>query len=221
MTISRALGLVIIAAAGVLGAFIGRAVPREVAGVQANTGESPASPATTPADDECEAERSALASTKARLAICMAFDTADPMTAPSDIPEVAAPDPPSPGIEQMLTEQIRSHHGRLESLPEAVIVQEANGTIGIYSPDEWPVDGDGLIIGRKFPNGEIGWYAGPDAGPRSDPAAFRPTKSAIVFGPDFVREADGSIRVRRNAPDWLKRKLERRLGRNTDKPPEP
>ncbi|WP_437994038.1 hypothetical protein [Sorangium sp. So ce145] len=151
----------------------------------------------------------------------MAIGTAEPEAAPSSVPEAPEPEPPAsnvePTVQEIIAEEIRSYHGRLDSLPEAVIVQEADGTIGIHKPDDWPSDGDGLIIGRKLPSGEIGWYAGPDAGPRSDPAAFRPTKSTIVLAPDFVREADGTIKVRRGAPAWMKR----RLGERVDEPASP
>ncbi|WP_129575946.1 MULTISPECIES: hypothetical protein [Sorangium] len=141
----------------------------------------------------------------------MAIDTMDPKTAPSGVPEKPEPDLPPSIVEETIAGEIRSHHDRLDALSEAVIVQEADGTIGIYEPDDWSNDGDGLIIGRKLANGEIGWYAGPDAGPRSDPAAFRPTKSTIVLAPNFVREADGTIRVRRSAPAWMKRRLGERV----------
>jgi hypothetical protein len=123
MTIPRALGLVIIAGAGIIGAFIGRALPHDASSIQADARESPAPPGMTPAGGECEAERSALASTKAKLAICMAFDTADPKTAPSGVPEKSEPDPPAFSVQEIIEEEIRSYHERLESLSEAVIVR--------------------------------------------------------------------------------------------------
>lgn len=100
---------------------------------------------------------------------------------------------------------MRRERERLDSLSEAVIVQHADGTIGIYKPDDWPNDGDGLIIGRKLPNGQISWYAGPDAGSRLDPAAFRRPDSTVILAPNVVREADGTIRVRRGASPAVKR----------------
>jgi hypothetical protein len=168
MKISRALALVIIAGTGIVGAFIGRAVPHDALSVRADASVSPAPSSTTPADEECEAEHTALASIKAQLAICMAFNMREPETAPSGVPAKSEPNPPA-----FILEEFKNYHERLESLSEAVIVRHGNGTIGVYKPDEWPIDGDGLIIGRKFPNGQIGRYAGPDAGPRSDPAAFK------------------------------------------------
>ena len=67
MTISRALGLAIIAGAGIIGAFIGRAVPNDAPGIQANAKASPAPSGTSPADHECESERTVLASIKAEI----------------------------------------------------------------------------------------------------------------------------------------------------------
>jgi hypothetical protein len=182
MTSSRAFGFVIIAGAGILGAFLGRAVPHGAPGVAADASGSPTSPGTTPAGDECEAERSALASTKAKLDSCMAINTTDPGAVPSGIPSAPEPEPPASNVEaplqEIITEEIRSYHERLESLSEAVIVRHSNGTIRVYKPEEWAIDGDGIVVARKFENGEIGRYAGPDAGPRSDPAAFRVRRGA-------------------------------------------
>jgi hypothetical protein len=78
----------------------------------------------------------------------------------------------------------------LDSLDEAVIVKHTDGTRGVYAPEDWPDDGPGQIIGRKLPDGTIGWYAGPDAGPRSDPNAFIPTEV-----PEVWRAPDGTVMV--------------------------
>ncbi len=130
----------------------------------------------------------------------MAIDTAEPEAAPSSVPETPEPEPPAsnvePTLQEIIAEEIRSYDERLESLSEAVIVRHTNGTIGVYKPEQWDIDGDGIIVARKFKNGEIGRYAGPDAGPRSDPAAFR---------------------VRRSAPPRIKR----RLGERVDEPASP
>ncbi|WP_433933231.1 hypothetical protein AB3662_03245 [Sorangium cellulosum] len=117
----------------------------------------------------------------------------------------------------MILAEMRRDRERLDSLPEAVIVQHADGTIGIYKPEDWPTDGDGLIVGRKLPSGEIGWYAGPDAGSRLDPAAFRRPDSTVILGPNIVREADGTIRVRRVASPAVKRMF----GERADEPANP
>lgn len=200
MTIDRSLAVALALIASVVGAFIGRAIPDDDPNAQAAASASSRPAATVLAVDECATETAALASTNAQLAICMAFDTRDPETAPSGVPEKPEPEPSA-----ALVAEARSFHDRLAGLSEAVIVQHADGAIGIYKPDEWPTDGDGLIIGRKLPDGQVGWYAGPDAGPRSDPAAFGRPKSTIVLHPAFVREADGTIRARRNAPPAVQR----------------
>jgi hypothetical protein len=167
MSIPRAVALVLVAGTGVIGAYIGRAVPHDTPSVRADVSAAPSG--MKPVDDACEAERSALASMKTQLDACMTVDMREPDTAPPDVPKPSEPEPPA-----FIQDEFRSYHDRLESLSEAVIVRHADGTIGVYKPDEWPLDGNGLIIGRKFPDGQIGRYAGPDAGPRSDPAAFRP-----------------------------------------------
>ena len=153
MTISRALALVIIAGTGIVGVFIGRTARNDAPRVQANASVSPPPSGTTPADDDCEAERAALASIKAQLATCMTIDTAAPETAPSVVPEESEPDPPA-----FIVEEIKSYHERLASLSEAVIVRHFSGTVRVYKPDEWPSDGDGVIIGRKFKDGRIERY---------------------------------------------------------------
>ena len=58
---------------GVIGAVIGRGVPRGAPSVRAATSAYSTAPTATPASLGCKAERSDLASTNARLAICMAF----------------------------------------------------------------------------------------------------------------------------------------------------
>ncbi|WP_437594792.1 hypothetical protein [Sorangium sp. So ce1000] len=216
MTIHRPIAVALIAAIGVAGAFVGRFVPRGAPSAQAARSASSAPGTIGLAGKACEAERTELASTKAQLAFCMGVGARNHETPTFEAPEQSDPDPSS-DIESPVAAEIRRDRERLDSLSEAVIVQHADGTIGYYKPDEWPVDGDGLIIGRKLPNGQIGWYAGPDAGPRSDPAAFRRPESTIILAPNFVRESDGSIRVRRDAPPAVKRMF----GEKIDEPATP
>jgi hypothetical protein len=83
----------------------------------------------------------------------------------------------------------------LDSYSEAVIVQHFDGRTGVYKPDEWPIDGDGIIIARKLPSGDIAWYAGPDAGPRSDPAAFRIPPARDIDEVVIDRAPDGTITI--------------------------
>lgn len=222
MTLRNCLVFALIAAAA--GAVLGRAAWRDAPSLHAAPAASSANLHAAPAGRGCKDERADLASTKAQLALCMALRAPEREAAPSSLADGAPPDPPESSPSNVLlpsVEEVLRNRELLDSYPEAVIVQHYDGTTGVYRPDEWPSDGDGDIVARKLPSGRIAWYAGPDAGPRSDPGAFRTTKSTIVLAPNFVREADGSIRVRQNAPDWLKRRLERRHDGNMDEPPEP
>ncbi|WP_437538168.1 hypothetical protein WME79_19730 [Sorangium sp. So ce726] len=92
-------------------------------------------------------------------------------------------------------EEIRRNRRLLDSYSEAVIVQHDDGRTGVYKPDEWPDDGDGYIVARKLPSGRLGVYAGPDAGPRTDPDAFRPWDPPIPPRPVWNREPDGTITI--------------------------
>jgi hypothetical protein len=141
MTIPRSLALALIAGTGIVGAFIGRALPRDAPSTQAILSGSPAPSATPPAGDDCKAERAELASTKVELAICMAFDTRTPKTAPSDVPEV-----PKPDLPERESPEVRRNRELLEDDSEAVIVRRADGTIGIYKADELPSGFDGMVL---------------------------------------------------------------------------
>ncbi|WP_437690025.1 hypothetical protein [Sorangium sp. So ce176] len=214
--IHRFTASLIIVGAGVTGALIGRAVPRGEPGARAVASASRPPSATTPAANGCEAERSELNSAKVQLALCMSLGKRDPETSPSGAAGLSEPVAP-PDSESVILAEMRRDRERLDALPEAVIVQHANGTIGIYKPEDWPIDGDGLIVGRKLPSGDIGWYAGSDAGSRLDPAAFRRPDSTVILGPNIVREADGTIRVRRGASPAVKRMF----GERADEPASP
>ncbi|WP_437304280.1 hypothetical protein [Sorangium sp. So ce388] len=204
MTNRRSIALALVT--GIVGVFIGRAMPREQSIAQALENASPvpsstaSSPsAAAPTGGSCKTERNELASTKAQLGICMAFFARGPETEPSDVP--ARPEPGAPDLGSVDPQQvpsaaeIRRNRELLDSYSEAVIVQHSDGTTGVYKPDEWPIDGDGVIVARKLPGGEIGWYAGPDAGPRSDPAAFRQVDLPKMAPPVIVREPDGTLTV--------------------------
>ncbi|MDC0681745.1 hypothetical protein [Sorangium atrum] len=212
--------LVFALVAGIAGAFIGRASPRAPPSVQAVPSASPPSSTAASPRRGCKEERTVLASTRAQLELCMALRSRVPEAEPSGAAKPSEPDPlESQPFDQRMSkvEEIRRNRRLLDGYSEAVIVQHYDGRTGVYKPDEWLDHGDGYIVARKLPSGRIGYYAGPDAGPRSDPAAFRPTKSTIVLAPDFVREADGAIRVRRGASTWIKR----RLGERVDEPASP
>jgi hypothetical protein len=213
MTIPRSLALALIAGTGIVGAFIGRALPRDAPSTQAISSGSPAPSATPPAGDDCKAERAELASTKVELAICMAFDTRTPKTAPSDVPEV-----PKPDLPERESPEVRRNRELLEDDSEAVIVRRADGTIGIYKADELPSGFDGLIIGRKSPDGKLGWYSKPVAGSRSDPAADGQPDPPMFRGTSIKLEPDGRLTVRgKPAPPWV----ERMLGGKAEDPAKP
>ena len=184
MTIPRSIVLALSLIAGVVGALVARAVP---------SNDGPGSPLITPASsvpsdaarlfNECNAERTELASAKLQLAVCMAVSMPAPMATAPDVPEASAPDPSE-------SPEIKRNRELLDSDSEVVIVRRTDGTIGIYKPDEWPPEGDGVIIGRKFPDGEFGWYSKPIAGSRA-------TEGRMMFrGTSIDIEPDGRITVR-------------------------
>ncbi|WP_437293034.1 hypothetical protein [Sorangium sp. So ce426] len=191
MTIRSSVALILIA--GVVGVFIGRAVPHDAPNAQAAPSTSSAPSAATPAGHDCKAERAEVASTKAQLAICMAFDTRFFEAEPSGVPELSEPTDPQ---RRSRAEEIQRNRKLLKTYPEAVIVQHHDGRTGVYRSDEWPIDGDGVIVARKLPSGDIGWYSGPDAGPRSDPAAFHIFSASSDFMEPIIETApDGTIMV--------------------------
>lgn len=190
MTIHSSIALILIA--GIVGAFVGRAVPRNVPNSHTAPNLIPSVPSSTA--DRCNALRTALASTKTQLAICTAFNVGDSDTkTPSDLSAVPPTDPQRIARD---AQEIRQNRKLLKTYSEAVIVQHSDGRTGVYRPDEWPIDGDGVIVARKLASGDIAWYSGPDAGPRSDPAAFQ----TLTASPDFVEPIietapDGTILV--------------------------
>jgi hypothetical protein len=183
---------------GVAGAFIGRAVSRDAPSAQAAPSGSSAHLAVAPAGHGCKAERVDLASLKAQLALCMAFRTPESEAVPSSIPERAMPDRPEPKLSDVRLpggEDRETWRQFIDGESGTVLVRHLDGTLGVYHPDEWPIDGDGDIIARKLPSERIGWYAGPDAGPRTDPDAFRPWDPPIPPRRVWNREPDGTITI--------------------------
>lgn len=213
MTIPRSLLLALALIAGVVGTLIGRAVSHNAPSVQTRASASPAPSGITSLARVCGAEGAELASTKAQLAVCMAINMRAPKAAPSAVPEASTSDPPS--SESPL---IRRNRELLEGDSEVMIVRRSDGTIGIYKADEWPSDDDGSIIGRKFPNGQIGWYSTPV--PRSwlDPTAGAQPNPPMFRGTSIEIEPDGRLTVRgKPAPPWV----ERMLGGKVDEPAKP
>jgi hypothetical protein len=198
MTARSSVALILIA--GVLGVLVGRTLPRDRISVQKAPSPTSASSIATPAAHSCQAERSTLALTKTQLTICMAFDAWAPEAEPSNVPQVSGPNPSAreprgpPQIPR--DEEIRRNRKLLKSYSEALIVQHDDGRTEVYKPDEWHNDGDGVIVARKFPSGDIGWYSGPDAGPRSDPSAFHTFADSSDFVEPIIETApDGTILV--------------------------
>jgi hypothetical protein len=177
MTIRRSLAIVLALIAGILGAFIARAVPRNESSPRTIPSALSAPSNTAPAAEACNAERTELVSIKMQLAVCMALSMRAPKADPPDVPEAATPDPSE-------SPEIRRNRELLENDSEAVIVRRADGTIGVYKPEDWPADGDGLIIGRKFPDRTFGWYSRPVAG----------TERRVMFrGTSIELKPDGTL----------------------------
>jgi hypothetical protein len=123
----------------------------------------------------------------------------DTRAVPPDAPEASTPD----SLESLFP---RVNRELLEKNSVAVIVRRTDGTIGVYKPEEWPTDGDGLIIGRKFPDGSFGWYSRPVAGTE---------RRAMFVGRSIGFEPDGTITVDgKPAPPSVLR----RLGIKVDEP---
>ena len=191
---SASLALVI----GIVGIFVGRALPRGISKTDVTT-TAPSTPlATGPISHDCKAECGEFSSTKVQLAICKAYlgrvFEAAPSTAPSSESESPKVRFGGGHISSEDTDRMMENMQILNTYSEAVIVVHSDGKTRVYKPDEWPSDGDGQIVARKFSNGQIGWYAGPDAGPRSDPAAFKPRRPDYTI-PVMVTQPDGTITV--------------------------
>ena len=200
MTLPRTLVLALVLMAGIAGALIARAVSNRD---ELNSGPAPnVSPSPSQAVSACGPERTKLSSAKLQLAVCLA------MHAPSHNnrlqPALSASSTPDP--HEFESPEIKRNRELLEGDSEAVIVRRMDGTIGIYTPDEWPSNGAGEIIGHKFSDGSFGWYSrsNTDGGAR---AMFR--------GSSIEIEADGRITVRgKQAPPWVLQML----GESVDEP---
>jgi hypothetical protein len=110
----------------------------------------------------CKTARTELASLRAQLSICLAY-------AP-----VARPAAPAKGLIAFAEEHagdLAAWQEELDRRPEAVLVRRADGTSAVYSPDEVSPERED-VYARKLPDGYIVYYAGPEAGPRSDPDAW-------------------------------------------------
>jgi hypothetical protein len=119
--------------------------------------------------------------------------------APSVAPEVLAPSATAEltGMDRMIANLAKVRAER-ERYPEAVIVRRADGTRRYYRPEDWAPDSED-IIARKYLDGDIRYYAGPDAGPRSDPAAWKHLRD--LAGPDGRVDLGNGVRMQFIDPD--------------------
>lgn len=184
MTTQRSIALALIT--GIFGIFVGHSLPRGASKTEAVASTTSTPPVRVPTRHDCKVERVEISSIKAQLTICNAYRARATEDAPPTAYDAEAA-PLKPGSDARnitFTNEVEERRRLLDIYPEAVIVHQSDGKIRVYKPDEWPEGGAGQIVARKFSDGHIGWYAGPDAGPRSDPAAFQPRGPAMVYQPD-------------------------------------
>ena len=189
--------VVLALAAGLAGLVIGRVMPPGAPSPDTEGRVAPTAPVTA---SECKADRVQLASTRVQLAICMAYRAPSSEPAPaSSSPEPPAPAHPPQGLAGFEAwAQARKPNERLENYPEAVLVRRADGTRAIYRPDEHSPDSDD-VYARKSLDGNIAYYLGPDAGPRSDPDAWG--RFEDLADPDGWVVMNGKRLIRLGRPD--------------------
>jgi hypothetical protein len=182
MATQRSIALALIV--GLAGLLAGRALPGVLSKTEATTSVKSMPPVPFPTRHDCKAERTELSSTNAQLALCKAYLG----RAPEALPSTAQDPEPGPRKVRMVggvlsdaaLEQMKENKQRLATYPEAVVVFHPDGVIRVYRTEEWPSDGDGQILARKFLDGHVGFYAGSDAGSRLDPAAFQPRPPDLI-----------------------------------------
>lgn len=134
---------------------------------------------------------------KAHLALCTASAPHVPAALPSAEPAAGAE---TESAEETLEAyaardgaRVRRNIEVMKAHKEVIIVRHSDHSVGVYPPDQ-AID-DGIIVARRLPNGEIGWYD-PDAGPRTDPSAFKSApKGSPRALPTIERGADGLLHV--------------------------
>jgi len=181
--------VVLALAAGLVGFVAGRGLPRGAAPVAS------AAPVTMPTD--CKADHAQLVSTKAQLALCLGYRApSEAETAPRSMAEPASTAGPPNGFAEgfLAWRQARKANERLEDYPEAVIVRRGDGTQAIYRPDEHSVEADD-VYARKALDGNVTYYLGADAGPRSDPDAWGSLRDLADLSPDGETVVEGSTRL--------------------------
>lgn len=157
--------LILSLAAGIVGVILGRALPHETPGASAVPGTASSPPAAMPPLD-CKAERAELTTTRARLAICMAYCP----TAVAPEPTVATAPEPTERLAPALAELMRQTR-----YTEVVYVRRHDGTVRAYRAAEWSPDGSEQIFARSLPDGRI-------VGPDGEPTVYRRLRD--LAGPD-------------------------------------
>jgi hypothetical protein len=98
---------------------------------------------------------------------------------------------PAQQLEAEEVESVRRFRQVLREHKEVVIVRRADNTVDAFPVGE-PIP-DGIIVARRLPSGEMGWYTG--SGSREDPASFRPAQRGSALAPVIERAPDGTIMV--------------------------
>ncbi len=88
---------------------------------------------------------------------------------------------------------VANEREQYEKYPEAVIVRRPDGSTAYYRPEDYAADSED-IIARKYIDGDVRYYAGPDAGPRSDPRAWVHLRD--LAGPDGIVTLPNGARLR-------------------------
>jgi len=195
-----AFGLMLLACG--VGVLVGRAVPHDpLRAPQAVPRPVPSATVVDTREPSCSAEREALAQTKAQLSICMAFTLRDPpVEAAAEAAGGTQVEPPAEAVAEMPEDSAAKGPGRLrrnidvlKKHGEAIVVRHSDGRLVYYPPDA-QID-DGLIVARILPSGEVAHYD-PDAGPRTDPSAFRvPPPGSPNALPKMETGPDGLVYV--------------------------
>lgn len=181
---STARAVLLALAAMAIGVAGGRALPRATLAVA-----MPSAPPAAP-DRSCQAERAELATTRGKLAICLAY--ARPSSEPAPAPATtAAPDEPAgawSGTLDGLLAEAQKARARDEASRELVYLRYRDGRIRAYRPEDGPPDAGDLdgarITMRKLPDGTWERY---DPPPHIVKLAGPPGPDGLVTMPDGRR----------------------------------
>ncbi|MRG93665.1 hypothetical protein [Polyangium spumosum] len=180
------------------GVLLGRALPRDPSrDAGATPGRAPTVTFTPSRQPSCGADRAELEKTQAELARCVASTFRAPPVEPSAEPVAEPAEEPDEDTPEEYAARDAARMRRnvevLKTHKEVIFVRRSDHSLWFYPPDQ-QID-DGLIVARRLPSGEIGWYD-PDAGPRTDPSAFKPAPPGSTHAmPEIETGPDGLIRV--------------------------